>query len=69
MQREIIFRCPRTGMNVQHRLDDGEPAATGNAFVSVRCPACMALHFVNITTGKLLGEGKVGQSERGKRSA
>jgi len=69
MQREIIFRCPRTGMNVQHRLDDGEPAAPGNAYVSVRCPACMAPHFVNITTGKLLGEGKAGQSERGKRSA
>jgi hypothetical protein len=29
----------------------------------------MALHIVNSTTGKLLGEGNVSQSERGKRSA
>ena len=69
MQREIIFRCPRIGMNVQHRLDDDGPAAPGKAYVSVQCPACMALHFANITTGKLLGEGKVAQSEGGKRSA
>jgi hypothetical protein len=58
MQRQILFRCPRTGMNVQHwiddeRLDSCEPP---DSYVPVRCPACMSLHFANSTTGKLLGD-------------
>lgn len=56
MERHILFKCPRTGMNVQHRLDDEPEASPENTHVPVRCPACMALHFVNSTTGKLLGE-------------
>ncbi|MCJ9705844.1 MULTISPECIES: hypothetical protein [unclassified Bradyrhizobium] len=58
MQRQILFRCPRTGMNVQHRIDDERPESSGPAdsYVAVRCPACMSLHFANSTTGKLLGE-------------
>ncbi|BAR58137.1 hypothetical protein ACVIWV_008899 [Bradyrhizobium diazoefficiens] len=57
MQRQIIYRCPRTGMNVQHQLDDAaleRPAE--NIHVSVRCPACASMHFVNVVTGKLLGD-------------
>ncbi|MCG2632753.1 hypothetical protein L6654_39845 [Bradyrhizobium sp. WYCCWR 13023] len=57
MQRQIIYRCSRTGMNVQHQLDDAalqRPAE--NIRVSVRCPACASLHFVNAVTGKLLGD-------------
>ncbi|UQR63000.1 hypothetical protein LRP30_40755 [Bradyrhizobium sp. C-145] len=69
MEREIVFKCPRTGMNVQHRLDDDRPDAPGNAYVSVPCPACMALHFVNCTTGKLLGERSGSQPDLGQRSA
>ncbi|MBB4364369.1 putative RNA-binding Zn-ribbon protein involved in translation (DUF1610 family) [Bradyrhizobium sp. CIR18] len=58
MQRQILFECPRTGMNVQHRIDDARPESfePADSYVSVRCPACMSLHFVNSTTGKLLGE-------------
>ncbi|SCB27791.1 hypothetical protein GA0061098_1004306 [Bradyrhizobium shewense] len=58
MQRQILFRCPRTGINVQHRIDDERPESSepADGYVSVRCPACMSLHFVNSTTGKLLGE-------------
>ena len=58
MQRQILFRCPRTGINVQHRIDDERPESSepADSYVSVRCPACMSLHFVNSTTGKLLGE-------------
>ncbi|WGD54143.1 hypothetical protein QA641_09735 [Bradyrhizobium sp. CB1650] len=58
MPRQILFKCPRTGMNVQHRLDDARPKSseTEDTHVSVWCPACASLHFVNSTTGKLLGE-------------
>ncbi|PIT04513.1 hypothetical protein TSA1_29990 [Bradyrhizobium nitroreducens] len=58
MHRQILFRCPRTGMNVQHRIDDVrfESSEPADSYVPVRCPACMSLHFVNITSGKLLSE-------------
>jgi hypothetical protein len=58
MQCQILFRCPRTGMNVQHRIDDERPGSCepADSYVPVRCPACMSLHFANSTTGKLLGE-------------
>ena len=53
----------------QHRLDEDRPAASANAYVSVRCPACMTLHFVNTTTGKLLGDGSGSRPDCGQRSA
>ncbi|ULK96332.1 hypothetical protein [Bradyrhizobium sp. I71] len=56
MERNIIFKCPRTGMNVQHWLS-GAISDAADAHVSVRCPACGSLHFVNIATGKMLSEG------------
>ena len=58
MQSQIIYKCPRTGMNVQHRLDDVTPEgrAVESVHVSVKCPACTSLHFVNAATGKLLGD-------------
>ncbi|GAB9241437.1 hypothetical protein [Bradyrhizobium diazoefficiens] len=58
MQRQIIYRCPRTGLIVQHQLDDAalERPAAENIYVSVRCPACTSLHFVNVVTGNLLGD-------------
>lgn len=70
MERQILFKCPRTGMIVQHRIDVDRPEAPPEStHVSVRCLACMALHFVNSTTGKLLGEASSGQPDRGQRSA
>ncbi|PJG51661.1 hypothetical protein CVM73_29500 [Bradyrhizobium forestalis] len=55
MERNIIFKCPRTGMNVQHWLSDSASDAA-DTHVSVRCPACAALHFVNTASGKMLSE-------------
>jgi len=46
-------------MNVQLRLEDEavESRKPEDTHLSVWCPACTALHFVNSTTGKLLGDG------------
>jgi hypothetical protein len=58
MSRPILFKCPQTGMNVQHWLpatDDDEPKGTHKSIV---CPACSKLHFLNSSTGKLLGQEK-----------
>jgi hypothetical protein len=51
----FIFRCPATGFNVQHLVDDDEDVPE-NEFVAVICPACTKMHLINRKTGKLLGQ-------------
>jgi len=55
MERPILFRCPQTGMNVQHWLADA-PENAKDSHASVVCPACTKIHFIHNSTGKLLGE-------------
>ncbi len=59
MGRHILFKCPETGLNVQHWLDELEPDDRHQkTYVSVRCSACNKLHFINPADGRLLGEAK-----------
>jgi hypothetical protein len=60
MDRHILIKCPRTGMHVQHWLED-EPNEPEGVYRQITCPACVQLHFVNPKTGKLLGE-RIGTS-------
>ena len=54
MARPILFRCSKTGMNVQHWLEDvPEHAKDGHS--PVACPACTKTHFIHNSTGNLLG--------------
>jgi RNase P subunit RPR2 len=59
MDQTVVFKCPRTGMNVQHRLPDmaADAPPAGDSHVTVTCLACGSIHFVNTATGKLLGDG------------
>lgn len=44
-------------MNVQHWFEAASDATeAGHTHVSVPCPACTKLHFINSVTGILLGE-------------
>jgi hypothetical protein len=53
----LVFKCPRTGMNVQHWLaDEAEPAERRHTHETVVCKACSRLHFINRSSGKLLGQ-------------
>jgi hypothetical protein len=53
----VVFKCPATGMNVQHWLADEPPADDPQCtFETVVCQACSRLHFINRASGKLLGE-------------
>jgi hypothetical protein len=54
----LIYRCPRTGMNVQWRREEEapDPNARVQSFISVSCPACTQLHLIDQQTGKLLGD-------------
>ena len=51
----LIFKCPRTGMNVQHWLEEAKPGDP-STYETVICKACTRLHFINRHTRKLLGE-------------
>ena len=56
MGRHILFKCPRTGMKVQHWLEKASPDEREDNYKSVACPACTLTHFIHRETGKLLGE-------------
>jgi hypothetical protein len=51
----FVFRCPVTGFNVQHLLDD-DPDVSENEYEAIACPACTRIHLVNRRSGKLLGQ-------------
>jgi hypothetical protein len=56
MGRHILFKCPHTGLNVQHWLPpqaEDQPAGT---YAVLICPACTRVHFINRMTGKLPNE-------------
>ncbi len=57
MGSNIVFKCPRTGMNVQHALDEKTTAGPSDStYEAVVCKACTGLHFINRANGKLLGQ-------------
>jgi hypothetical protein len=43
-------------MNVQVWLAEDASTDQADAYETVTCPACLRIHFVNKTTGKLLGD-------------
>ena len=49
--KAIIYRCPETGLCVDHWF---EAADNSETFESVHCRACNHVHFVNVTTGRVL---------------
>ena len=47
----------RTGMTVQHLLDEKTAAEhSDSTYETVVCNACASLHFINRTNGRLLGQ-------------
>jgi hypothetical protein len=53
----FVFKCPQTGMNVQHRLAvEPVPGDQRCTYETVLCQACGRLHFINRSSHRLLGE-------------
>ncbi|WMT71316.1 hypothetical protein NL528_24805 [Bradyrhizobium sp. Ash2021] len=54
----VIFRCPQTALKVQHWLADEplQPDEKRCTYEGVTCPACTRVHFIDRSTGKLLGQ-------------
>ena len=53
---KLIFRCARTGMNVQIEMPEMAPTDYADSYESVNCPACTRIHLINKTTGRTLGD-------------
>jgi hypothetical protein len=57
MGSNFVFKCPRTGLNVQHSLDETKtPGDSDSTYEAVVCKACTGLHFINRANRKLLGQ-------------
>lgn len=52
----ILYRCPRTNMNVQTWLQRDIAPDNARDYEMVSCPACTQVHFINCASGKLLGD-------------
>ena len=53
----FLYRCPNSRLTVQGFVAEEVP---DDAYQSITCLACRQNHFVNPTTGKVLGEDEVG---------
>jgi len=50
----FLYRCPNTGFRVQGYTF--EQTSDDDAYEPVTCAACTRVHFVNPTTGKIMGD-------------
>jgi hypothetical protein len=53
--RPILFDCPKTGQKVQGILAEEAFAAGDTRYEAVTCLACSGVHFINSSTGNILG--------------
>jgi hypothetical protein len=49
-----MYRCPNTGNLVQGLVVD-EMSGDASTYEAVNCLMCLQVHYVNPTTGKVLG--------------
>jgi len=54
--KNILFTCPVTNQNVQHRIELAPDR--DDDYESVRCLACEGIHFIHLKTGKVLRRDK-----------
>ena len=66
----VVFRCPHTGMHVQHWMAEEVTGETPRGiYDTVVCNACARIHFINRRTGKLLGDSVDSRTARTERGA
>jgi hypothetical protein len=53
--RPILFDCPQTGQKVQGLLAEEAFEAGDTRYETVSCLACSGVHFINVSTGAVLG--------------
>ena len=64
----ILFHCPVTGLNIQWMAEEIPPEESPiRSYTGIVCPACTRLHFVDLSTGKLLAEERPQRQEQNPR--
>jgi hypothetical protein len=53
--RKLTYQCPNAGVPVQIELAREADRHKSGRHEAVVCQACTRLHFIEVTTGKLLG--------------
>jgi RNase P subunit RPR2 len=48
MEKNLVFICPVTNQNVQHRIE----GPSHQDYEAVTCLACDGVHLINLKTGK-----------------
>jgi hypothetical protein len=48
----FVFRCPQTGLNVQHTWPDEDKPFDEKTYVFVACSSCTRMHLIDRSTGK-----------------
>lgn len=56
MTRNLLFKCPISGLTVQGRIERTHEGEHAEHYQEVDCPGCGAAHFINRRTGKVLGQ-------------
>ena len=51
----FVYRCPKTGLNVQGWVADDPTEGKGETYSAITCTICTRQHLVNPKTGKVLG--------------
>jgi hypothetical protein len=52
----LSFDAPQTGLNEQTWLDENKPPLPGQTVESLLWRACTRLHFIDVSTGKTIGQ-------------
>jgi len=55
----FLFRCPKTGFNVQAWIADDPGERNDDSYETIRCTACTRFHLVNPRSGKVLGAERI----------
>ena len=51
----FVYRCPKTGLNVQGWVADDPTEGEGETYYSVTCTICTQMHLVDPKTARVLG--------------
>jgi hypothetical protein len=50
----VVYRCPATGLTIDHWTEPAAPGISSEVYETVTCRACNGVHLVNVATGRVL---------------
>lgn len=65
--RAIVYRCPDSGLMIDHWFEPVEPSTSSETYEAVVCRACNRIHLVNMDSGQVLFAEARSSSVDGRR--